>query len=360
FSYYSNHSKGDSGMFRRAFSAAAVFGFGWAGTGASPKEQFIASDVKVPAFSVIRPDIAQKNDVLLSRKVVNELDHTKLHIRLYQYETCPFCCKVRAYLDYHGFSYEVVEVNPMTRSQIKFSTDYKKVPIVRVNDELSLTESSLVVSQLATFLARPERSIKEVISMYPTVDSTDEKGKAVVSHPNKYFVMQEKSVSSAEMAAAKEEREWREWVDSHFIHLISPNVYRSWNESLETFQWFQEVGDWHRTFPSWERCLAVYCGAAAMWGLSKRLKKRHNIDDERAAMKEACDKWMAALGPTRKFMGGDRPNLADLALYGAMQSFYGCAAFKECCSTGPISEWYARMKSAVDKREGAYLLAARK
>ena len=30
-------------------------------------------------------------------------------------------------LDYYGFSYEVVEVNPVTRSQIKFSTDYKKV-----------------------------------------------------------------------------------------------------------------------------------------------------------------------------------------------------------------------------------------
>ncbi|GMT03446.1 hypothetical protein PENTCL1PPCAC_25620 [Pristionchus entomophagus] len=346
-------------MFRRAFSAAAVFGFSWGGAG--QKEQFVlGNEVKMPNISVIRPDVAQKNDVLVSRKVVNELDRTKLNIRLYQYETCPFCCKVRAYLDYHGFSYEIVEVNPVTRSQIKFSTDYKKVPIVRVNDEISLTESSLVVSQLATLLVLPDRTMKEVMSMYPTVEGTDDKGKAVVTHPNKYFVMMEKSLSVADMAAAREEREWREWVDSHFIHLISPNVYRSWNESLETFRWFQEVGDWHRTFPSWERCLAVYMGAAAMWGLSKRLKKRHNIDDERAAMKEACDKWIVAVGPTRKFMGGEKPNLADLALYGAMQSFYGCAAFAECCSSGPISEWYARMKSAVEKREGAYLLAARK
>ncbi|GMT33317.1 hypothetical protein PFISCL1PPCAC_24614 [Pristionchus fissidentatus] len=346
-------------MFRRAFSAAAVFGFGWGGAG--QKEQFeVGREVKMPNISVLRPEKALKNDVLVSRKIVNELDKTKLNIRLYQYETCPFCCKVRAYLDYHGFSYEVVEVNPVTRSQIKFSTDYKKVPIVRVNDEFSLTESSLVVSQLATLLVRPERTLEEIRGMYPSVESTDEKGKAVQLHPNKYFVMMEKNCTAAEMAAAKEEREWREWVDEHFIHLISPNVYRTFPEALETFRWFQEVGDWHRTFPSWERCLAVYSGALVMWGIAGRLKKKYNIVDERKAMADACDKWMAAIGPTRKFMGGDRPNLADLSLYGAMQSFYGCTAFQEVCSSGPISEWYARMKSAVEKREGAYLLAARK
>lgn len=72
----------------------------------------------------------------------------------------------------------------------------------------------------------------------------------------------------------REEREWREWVDSHFIHLISPNVYRTWSESLETFRWFEQVGEWRANFPTWERVLAVYVGAAAMFAISKRLKKR--------------------------------------------------------------------------------------
>lgn len=36
------------------------------------------------------------------------------------------------------------------------------MPIVRVNDEVSLTESSLVISQLATLLIRPDRDMKEV------------------------------------------------------------------------------------------------------------------------------------------------------------------------------------------------------
>lgn len=58
-----------------------------------------------------------------------------LKLILYQYKTCPFCSKVRAFLDYHGAPYEIVEVNPVMRQEIKWST-YRKVPILMVNGEL--------------------------------------------------------------------------------------------------------------------------------------------------------------------------------------------------------------------------------
>ena len=48
---------------------------------------------------------------------------------LYQYATCPFCCKVRSFLDYYGVDYEIVEVNPVSRKEIKFS-EYRKVPFL--------------------------------------------------------------------------------------------------------------------------------------------------------------------------------------------------------------------------------------
>ena len=62
-------------------------------------------------------------------KVRSNTDSTGLKLTLYQYQSCPFCCKVRAFLDYHGFSYDVVEVNSVWRSEIRWSM-YKKVPIV--------------------------------------------------------------------------------------------------------------------------------------------------------------------------------------------------------------------------------------
>lgn len=80
--------------------------------------------------------------------------------------------------------------------------------------------------------------------------------------------------SEFKVVYCREEREWREWVDEHFVHLISPNVYRSWAESLATFRWFSEVGEWHEAFPLWERYLAIYVGAAVMFFVSKKLKKR--------------------------------------------------------------------------------------
>ena len=65
-----------------------------------------------------------------------ELPKTKksMHVKLYQYHNCPFCCKVRAFLDYYGIEYERVEVNPLLKTQIKFS-NYRKVPIVIVDDK---------------------------------------------------------------------------------------------------------------------------------------------------------------------------------------------------------------------------------
>lgn len=57
-----------------------------------------------------------------------------MHIVLFQYRTCPFCCKVRAYLDARGISYEIVEVDAVLRQAIKWS-EYKKVPIMLVQTE---------------------------------------------------------------------------------------------------------------------------------------------------------------------------------------------------------------------------------
>ena len=56
-------------------------------------------------------------------------------LTLYQYKTCPFCSKVRAFLDYYGLPYEIVEVNPVMRQEIKWSA-YRKVPILMVDNEV--------------------------------------------------------------------------------------------------------------------------------------------------------------------------------------------------------------------------------
>ena len=63
-----------------------------------------------------------------------------MHVKLYQYNNCPFCCKVRAFLDYYGIEYEKVEVNPLLKTEIKFS-EYRKVPIIIIDDQQQVVKS---------------------------------------------------------------------------------------------------------------------------------------------------------------------------------------------------------------------------
>lgn len=51
--------------------------------------------------------------------------------------------------------------------------------------------------------------------------------------------------------------------------------------------------------------MAKYGGAAAMYFVSKKLKKRHNITDERKALYEAAETWVNALNG-RQYLGSYR------------------------------------------------------
>lgn len=136
------------------------------------------------------------------------------------------------------------------------------------------------------------------------------------------------------------ERKWREWTDKHFVHLLSPNLYRTPSESLETFRWFSEVSEWDKLFPAWERTLMIYGGATAMYFTGQRMKKRlYLFDDVRSPLYRACRTWLAELKKRKtEFIGGKEPNLADLSFYGVLSSIEGCQAFDDICDNTKIGE----------------------
>lgn len=159
---------------------------------------------------------------------------------------------------------------------------------------------------------------------------------------------------------SRSERKWREWTDNHFIHLISPNVYRTKEEALETFEWFAAISGWNDFFPRWERNLMVYVGAAAMYLISKRLKKRHHLkDDVREELYDACYAWTSELNKRKsQFLGGNKPNLGDLAFYGALTSMEGCQAFKDMLHNTNIETWFQAVKNHVDANRGEIIAMA--
>lgn len=272
-------------------------------------------------------------------------------LTLYQYKTCPFCSKVRAFLDYHGLPYEIVEVNPVMRQEIKWST-YRKVPILMVDDELQLNDSSVIISCLKTYLINKDKSVSEILRCYPELKSVNDSGKEVTEYSNRYWLMLSEAETLEvypEKGMQKEEMKWRQWADDWLVHLISPNVYRTTGEALASFDYIVREGK----FGTYEGFFAKYVGAAAMFFISKRLKSRHNLqDDVRQDLYKAVNSWVAAIGKKRKFMGGDEPNLADLAVFGVLRVMEGLQAFDDMMANTKVKYWYRRMERASLNHEG--------
>ncbi|CDW52565.1 epoxide hydrolase 1 [Trichuris trichiura] len=288
-------------------------------------------------------------------KTADDRNALGVHLRVYQYHNCPFCSKLRAFLEYFGFSYELVEVNPLNKKQIGFSV-YKKVPIVTFDHggTIQLNDSSLIISFLQSHQLNPQESFESLQNFYHStlVEEGKRKGREVLC-PNKYRLMLPEKGAKVHAESLKEEMEWRQWVDDKFVHLISPNVYRNLNEAFEAFRWFSEVSDWDKVFQPWERLMIIYAGATVMFFVSKRLQKKYNLKSNlRESLYEGCNEWLEAIGPNRPFLGGQQPNLADIAMYGALNSFEGCKAFRDLSENTKITAWFQAVKEQVENHAG--------
>ncbi|XP_069465262.1 prostaglandin E synthase 2 isoform X2 [Ambystoma mexicanum] len=295
------------------------------------------------------------------QEVMHKFSEDDLSLTLYQYQTCPFCSKVRAFLEYHKVPHEIVEVNPVLRSEIKFSS-YRKVPIlIAGSGDTLLNDSSVIISVMKTFLVSRRKELAEIVSYYPSMKAVNERGKEVTEYNNKYWLMldeQETQRVYPTKEARVEEMKWRKWADDWLVHLISPNVYRTPGEALASFDYIVRVGK----FGAVEGFFAKYFGAAAMFVIGKRLKSRHNLqDDVREDLYKAADDWVKAVGKHRRFLGGDEPNLADLAVYGVLRVTEGLEAFDDVMSNSKIRPWYLRMEKAIQENKaysvGQYQIA---
>ncbi|KZC05169.1 PREDICTED: prostaglandin E synthase 2 [Dufourea novaeangliae] len=305
--------------------------------------------------------LKEKPQVPVSRKIISPTDTSGLKLTLFQYQTCPFCCKVRVFLDYYGLSYDVVEVDPVLRKEISWSP-YRKVPILLTKTKSGyqpLNDSSMIISLVSSHLKDKSQKIEELIDYYPSIAMHDKNDKLKYEIMNKYYLMYMESLpEKTTIDGVMEERKWRQWADDSLVHTLSPNVYRTLDEAYNTFNWFSQVGKWEEYFPTWERFIMINVGAVAMWMISKRLKKRHSLkEDVRQSLYDDINKWLKAIkqrGGT--FMGGETPNLADLAVYGILKSIEGCNAFQDVLNNTKLDAWYSAMMKEVDTHSGSRYL----
>lgn len=200
-------------------------------------------------------------------------------VTLYQYASCPFCNKAQAFMEYCDVPYVKVEVNPLSKKEIKFS-EYKMVPFAIISYENQPQEQQINGSaQIINAL------------LGPTYKQT------------------------------QDEKKWFEWVDQHLVHLLPPNIYRTPNEALESFNYITNTSG---NFSAAEKIMIRYLGAAAMFFVAKKAIKKYNLtDDVRKDLEDALIHWTRQGLQGRQFHGGKQMDTADLAVYGVLRSIDG-------------------------------------
>lgn len=207
-------------------------------------------------------------------------------------------------------AYRIVEVNPLTKEEIKGKFNRAKVPVVIVEGEGGgeMHESDEIINQFESLIA-PKAA---------------------------WF-------GGKNAKALDEEERWRKWVRESYVHVLTVNIYRTARESLETFDYISKTGN----FPFWSREGARYSGAGIMYLVSKlKIMKKHKIENEREALYETTKEWVAAIDG-RDFMGGKEPNLADLSVFGVLRAIEKFESFRDMLDNTDIGPWYARMQAKV-------------
>mmetsp|Transcript_23587 Transcript_23587/g.35850 ORF Transcript_23587/g.35850 Transcript_23587/m.35850 type:complete len:284 (-) Transcript_23587:183-1034(-) len=236
-------------------------------------------------------------------------------VTLYQYHICPFCNINKALLSYTETPYNIVEVNPLTKAEIKFSTDYKKVPI------MDMDHSELVVN-----------GSKEI-------------NQALLRHP---YLVQKLEDDVEAFAYTDTAQRWNDFATDELAPVLYPNICRSLSESYEAFGYVNNV----KEFSAMQKGLIRGVGSFAMYIAASKIKSKRNITDERVALSDILTKWEEDgldSGKKAYASGLDKPDLGDVAMFGVMNSVNGLTSHTDVILKrgGTFGEWYARMSDKV-------------
>ena len=104
----------------------------------------------------------------------------------------------------------------------------------------------------------------------------------------------------------------------------------------------------------------INVGAIVMWWMSSGLKKKYMLkDDVRESLYDEVNYWLRGIKQKGGlFMGGQNPDLSDLAVYGILNSIEGLEAFNDTMVNTKLAGWYNAMKEKVESHAGNLLLSA--
>ena len=214
-------------------------------------------------------------------------------ITLYQFQSCPFCSKVRALLTFIKEPFEVVEVSPFGMKELDF-TDHKKVPVLKDGDEV-IVESATIIEHIN----------------------------------NKY----------AKFTVNDDAKKWTDWIDNTLVHYLPPLIHPNFKTSLRNFQKIIKPGQF-----GWLKGKVVrFAGAIAMPKVARKMKDKYNIVDTEREFLEAIDHWSKNGLKGNDFFGGDKPDYVDCSVFGVLNSCHELGVVKRAMQhSKEFALWYNR------------------
>jgi len=227
--------------------------------------------------------------------------------KLYQYAVCPFCHKVSSALQYKGVAFEAIEVHPLNKKEISFSTDYRAVPIYIDSSGKQVNDSTPIMRWIDEEFPGPR-----IFKQDPT--------------------------------AAKRDEVWLAWSEK-LVKGLPTGIYNNLFNSLSAFNYITKIGKF-----SWSQKLTIkYMGAFVMTLVAKKIRKREEIDDPNAFLKRMAEEWANGLSG-KPYMGGEEPSASDIAVFGITRSVAELKAGKLLESNAAFGAWVGRMKASLSSK----------
>lgn len=254
-------------------------------------------------------------------------------ITLFQYHICPFCNIGKALLAYSNTAYDVVEVNPLTKAELKpWSGEYRKVPIAVIDDDQVNGSEDIVDALLESPRVQRELAARWAEERGDAADDDD------------------RAMTLPRFQKSDGARKWMRFARDDLAALLYPNICGSLGDSYAAFGYVERVA----SFTTWQKASVRYLGALAMYFAASKIKTKRGITDARASLHAALDKFEAEGlrdGTASYVSGASSPDMGDVAVFGVLSSVTGLTAHAEAIRSrgGHVEAWYDRMHLQVTR-----------
>jgi microsomal prostaglandin-E synthase 2 len=295
---------------------------------------------------------------------------------LYQYKICPFSNIAKAVMTYQQIPFRSIEVNPLTKAELKFSKDYKKVPIVVRNivppdtSNNNSTAPSPLPQQQQQF-----NGTEEILAHFASPHYHDNSSNNDNNH----------NTDNNTFASSPSSIRWQDFAKTKLAPLLYPNLCTTLSSSFRAFDY---VHCTNTTFTPLQRYSIQYIGSVAMYLAASKIKKKYQLDNVRAALEDAMQELEGGLNQLATLSSSSseeedhhssnnnqndsprysitflsqeqhqqeeppsscQPHLGDLSVYGVLKGLEGLPIFDDLMTDsrfGNIQGWYRTMDELV-------------